>query len=468
MSPQDVQCPQPLRPSSLIHHLDLGSFDRDHRPTKRRQHTRPEPPSKKRCLEQSPSLASQVHSWLSAIPNPNCLEIPRPNTAPPPSTSEASRWPPEDPSRGIRRPKSARPARGAEISTLSFGPSPIEVRMRSPASKPSTTGTGLSTSDSKYRDVIISHNIILDVIGAEIEQDGDIQELLDSHILKSRPESPPLSDEDVAKAVKTAAKLLNRAEGSMGGLTSTKAFPLERPDSIEEGNNIQWSSKPLPTNRVLPYRLAAPKPDRHFGYPSAADWDWTNEEMAVFYHPMALHYTQPARNTCFPFLALELKSEATGGSLHVAENQGVSSGVHMVASLRWILSQAFPTRELAAKDAVAFVGAVSQRTAVFYIVWYSNKKKRYVMSMIKIFSLLEGSHIRPCRDLINNIIDYGSGERLRPIKTALTELYPVPADWDNALQASNATETPAETPTETPPASSIEEETPSSNKRRKK
>lgn len=75
----------------------------------------------------------------------------------------------------------------------------------------------------------------------------------------------------------------------------------------------------------------------------------------------------------FPFVMLEVKSEATGGMLYVAENQAVGSAVHSVESLRWLLAQAFPYEVPAATDAVAFTGAVSLQAAVFLPIRYSEE-----------------------------------------------------------------------------------------------
>ncbi len=257
-------------------------------------------------------------------------------------------------------------------------------------------------------------------------EEEEIQALLDTEILVGR-DSPPLSDEDAKEVVKVAADLLDASEGRVGSLIDTKAFPLKRPSSILEGSYIQWSTDALPTNPKFPYPLSAPKPDRHYGYPLGRHFDWTLEERTVLYHRTAQPYTQPTRDNIFPFLALELKSEATGGTLWVAENQGVGSGVHMVASQRWMLRQAFPS--VTATDAVAFVGAVSPRMGVFYLVWYSDKKDRYVMSKLKTISFMEQSDIQRCRDLMNNIMDYGEGKRLLFIKRALGKLDPVPPHW---------------------------------------
>jgi hypothetical protein len=151
--------------------------------------------------------------------------------------------------------------------------------------------------------------------------------------------------------------------------------------------------------------------------------------MAVVDHRTAQPYTQPTRETLLPFMTFECKSDATGGSLYVAENEAAGSGVHIVASQRWLQRQAFPSKVLAATDAVAFVAAVSPRTAVFYAVWYSEKKGCYVMSKALIISFMEPSHIQRCRDFINNVMDDASGRRVALIREALAQLDPSPPAW---------------------------------------
>ena len=111
---------------------------------------------------------------------------------------------------------------------------------------------------------------------------------------------------------------------------------MKRYGSIEEGRNAQWSSDPLPVNPEYSHRLPAPKPNRCFGYRPGCEFNWTVQEVEAIHH-------QSTMGNVFPFLALELISEATEGVLYAAENEGVGSGVRMVASLRCILNEASPS-----------------------------------------------------------------------------------------------------------------------------
>lgn len=166
----------------------------------------------------------------------------------------------------------------------------------------------------------------------------------------------------MTKGIKKAADLLDNAEGKADDRMDTDAFPLERPSSIAEGRNVHWSTGAPPTNPSYRRQLSEPKLDRHYGYSVGRKFEegWADEEMAVIDHRTP-QPCNPTRDNQFPFLSLEFKSEATGGSLYIAENQGVGSGVRIVACRRWLFQQAFSSQDVAATDTVAFVGAGSPR-----------------------------------------------------------------------------------------------------------
>ena len=166
--------------------------------------------------------------------------------------------------------------------------------------------------------------------------------------------------------------------------------------------------------------------------------------MAVVDHRTAQPYAQPTRENLFPFLMLEIKSEATGGGLYAAENQAVGSGVHSVSSLRWLLEQAFPGDTPKPANAVAFTGAITPRMAVFYVVWFSEKQQHYVVSKFQNICFTEGPEkpdIQQCRNIMNNVLDYGLQVRQAIIRKALSRLDLIPAHWKKSRAASAISET---------------------------
>ena len=123
----------------------------------------------------------------------------------------------------------------------------------------------------------------------------------------------------------------------------------------------------------------------------------------------------------------------------------MGSGVHSVSSLRWLLEEAAPAEAPETTDAVAFTGAVSPRAAVFYIVWYSERKNRYIMSKFSDVSFLNGPKrpdIQNCRNVMKNVLDYGVNVRQVIIRNALADLNPTPPHWKKSRLASSITETP--------------------------
>ncbi len=367
-------------------------------------------------ISRSKSFSSSVRQWLS--------QVPRTRTAPPRlviiETSEPVVTSIVRCSSALGRIQMSQPNR------------------QRPGSTTSTGNARPSTSDPMYRSLIYRNHIILDPSGKEIEE--EIKELLDTQILKER-DSPPLTAAEVFDVVDMAVDLLDSAEGKVSDLLETKPFPMRR-RGIVEGRNVQWSTDALPSNPKYPHQLSAPKPDRHYGYPLGHKSEWTDEEMAVVDHRTAQPYTQPTRENLFPFLMLEIKSEATGGVLYVAENQAVGSGVHSVGSLRWLLAQAFPSEVRPPTDCVSFTGAITPRLAIFYIVWYSERKQMFIMSKIKTISFMDGPErpdIQSCKNIMNNIFDYGLGFRQKLIREALEKLDPVPPGWKKSRAASAIT-----------------------------
>ena len=185
-------------------------------------------------------------------------------------------------------------------------------------------------------------------------------------------------------------------------------------------------------------KLAAPKPDRHVGYPASRKSKFTKEENLVLNHPIALPYTQPALGNTLPFLVIELKAEPTGGTLWHAENQAAGSGAHCVNSMRWLLQQASSVSDdsITSEKALAFSMCISARQAVLYIHFYSPQTKLYWMSFVDCYMPTDPRDVQKCNRHVQNILDYALGDRLTAVKDALGALFPYPENWSNKKRAS--------------------------------
>jgi hypothetical protein len=265
-------------------------------------------------------------------------------------------------------------------------------------------------------------------------------------ILKRR-ESPQLADEAVSKVIDIVEELADSTEGPTAKLLRTDMFPLERP-GVAEGGNSAWSTSALPNNPAYQYDVSAPKPDSYFGYPTNQRSGWSYAQSNVVTHPMARPYSQPARGNTFPFLMVEMKSEAAGGTICVAENQAAGSGSHSVNALLWLLREADTYDSSSLTDTIAFSITMSHREAVFYLHWYSEADRRFYMSFLKAYSSMSAEDIRACNNTVKNIIDHGIGARKTAIGKALEALFPFPQHWKQARPPSTTPSTPATSLTE--------------------
>lgn len=201
-----------------------------------------------------------------------------------------------------------------------------------------TVGSGSGTTRSSrpgpchpgYRGTLFHNNITMDLSGRRVPE--ELRTVARTQILKRR-DSPPLGDDAVSRVIDAAEQLADGTEGPMAELIRTDMFPLERP-GIAEGGKCPWNSAALPHDTERQHGVSTPRPDFYFGYPTNQSSLWSGAQHNVITHAVACPYTQPARGNTFPFLMVEMKSEAAGGTLYVAENQAAGGGSESVNALR--------------------------------------------------------------------------------------------------------------------------------------
>ena len=378
-------------------------------------------PTRKRHRLESPTFLpspSSIGEWLSTIPQTSSPPSTRPRSAPAQFSGREA----------LTTIDNYQPASLAIIQQMSQSQGQSLKR----GSNASSQNLRPSTSHPIYRSLLFNNGIRMDHTGRRMPT--KVREMMDKQILQGRS-SPPLSEERVLQMIKKAEALADSAEGKVSSLITTDMFPVDRSD-VEEGGNTMWSTDALPYNPDYDQPLAAPKPDFHYGYPPGQRSDWTAQENAIADHRVARPYTQPARGNRFPFLALEMKSEATGGTLWHAENQAAGSGSYCVKALQWFLEQASPTEIVSITDCVAFTGAVTHREVIFHVHYYSDEDAYCYMSYLGRFSTTDPGDVQECHDLVKNILEYGLTTRQMKIKNALAQLFPVPDQWKQTRPAS--------------------------------
>ena len=292
-----------------------------------------------------------------------------------------------------------------------------------PESVVSVQSERLNTASPMFRATLKMNLVVMDVLGNKIPQ--EVQEFVDKHIRKERS-SPPLGNDEKARINEQIERGWNKAESMVADILKTSLFPLEAPD-IAEGRDTLWSVKPLPRNPDYPYALPAPKPDRHYGFRTSETSNWTVQELSVADHPQVRPYSQPTRENLFPSRLIELKSEATGGTLYAGEGQTALDGAHRVRSQLWLLDQIDPTATRSCTDAIVFSSVVSQRETVTHVHYYNPEDGNIYMSYIDDFSFRKDP--QGCRNHNKNLSEWLVKVQQPIIRDILRRVHPVMKSW---------------------------------------
>lgn len=157
-------------------------------------------------------------------------------------------------------------------------------------------------------------------------------------------------------------------------------------------------------------------------------------------------YTQPTAENVFPFLLVEIKSEAKKGTIWHAENQAAGGGAHCVNSIRWLLHEAegSSTPEVDPTKTLAFSICLTARQALLYVHSYSPKNQQFLMSFVQSYIPTRPVDIQECNRHVKNISDFALNIRRLEIDNSLDALHPPPDSWPSKKRVhSTASSTPA-------------------------
>ena len=418
MSASNVLAPTPKRPS--LKRSFAEDIDPEH------QEPKLEEPTPKRRREEAP-----VRDWLSNVPAPSpkaLAEISRPQSVP--AKFNNSEVPP-----------AAEDLRGYPNSPLAIdemGDRRDCDRRRDDDScsqrTSRTTATRVKTTSSKYRSVLEGNDVVIDSKGSKISP--VVRQFLDQEILKRRT-SPPLSYEAMDNTMTSMVNWGNSTENAVNSFIHSQMFPAQRP-GVSIGGNSQWPTAALPYDPNYGLHMATPKPDYHVGYTPGIDSGSSKNGRGVIDHPYATAYTKPGTGTALPFLTVELKSEATGGTLYQAENQAAGSGTYSLRAIDWLLEQAKASQASRQTDTIAFSLAGTGRLVVLSVHWYSSEDRIHYMSYVKGFQTSEPRHIQACHSTVKNIVDWAIGTRHDKLKEVLQTLFPLTHQWSEKRTATAA------------------------------
>ena len=291
----------------------------------------------------------------------------------------------------------------------------------------STAGSGerLNTSSPLYRGTLAMNDVITDTFGDMIPP--DVQRLITMHIRKER-KSPKLEEDQKTTIKQTIKDVWDSPEPMVSDIITPPLFPVKHAE-VSEGRDTLWSTTPLPRNPDYAYALPAPKTDRHFGFHPTRKSNWTAQQLSAADNSKVRPYSQPTPANMFPFFLMELKSEATGGTLYGAEGQLATSGAHRVRSLIWTLDLLEPSRKRSSADAIVFSAAVSQRETVAHVHYFNPEDNRFYMSWIDAFTYAKKDGMQECHDYVKNAIEWMVDIQQPMVKDAMDKLHPITRLW---------------------------------------
>lgn len=285
--------------------------------------------------------------------------------------------------------------------------------------------TKIKTTSIRYRSVLEFNNVEIDPTGSKISQ--EVRNLLETDILKKRA-SPPLPQDLHESTGESINKWGSTPKHVLNSFVSSPIFPIHQAGISPEGNTL-WPRAALPSNQDYRFPISTPKPDYHVGYDIGVKSGFSAQQFNVIDHPQAQPYTQPGTGNVLPFLIVELKSEATGGTLYHAENQAAGSGTYSQRAMEWLLDQAKAPQQNRETDTVTFSITGTGRLVILSVHWHSLKDQMYYMSYVKGFLSSEPEQIQACHSTVKNIIEWGLGKRRSKLGDVLQQLFPLTQQW---------------------------------------
>lgn len=195
---------------------------------------------------------------------------------------------------------------------------------------------------------------------------------------------------------------------------------------LENEMNELWSrAKPVTSSPGLK-PLAKLKPDLAFGYSSKEAF---NAEQRRAIRRLQKH-AKPGRRALFPFLVVEFKARADGGTHYTALHQAANAGA---IAMNGCLELARQAPDEVVFDATApgfFSLSIDDHQARVYGHWHSRDEGQDVFNAAEISLHMLGDRqgLEQARDAVRNILDYAVNERLTMISQSLN------AYWKKVLE----------------------------------
>lgn len=191
-----------------------------------------------------------------------------------------------------------------------------------------------------------------------------------------------------------------------------------------------WTkSTPVPLDlNVLkaPLPVPEPKPDKAFAYAKAAFGLSQLANISLLAQgPVGQSFASPHERLRFPYLVIELKSQAKDGTIRVARNQAAGAGAIALNGYLELMSRGPGLDEFDFNQPLFFSVTMDQEFAGVNAQWIGKNldmnQHTFHLEKLKMLTLKYDNSIHVLQCAIKNIHDYASGPHMKPILDALDE-----------------------------------------------
>lgn len=302
-------------------------------------------------------------------------------------------------------------------SGLPSGPSQFSNSM--PRSCTEKTPSPFSVRGSNFRNILGERNVFINNIEPSIELMKRAKEIFID-------ETFPKMDDSLAKNLAIDAKKLEtKSEKELVRKLVTPLIlaitevPVQSLEMSEDKLWVRAINVPLdPDSPAVPITLSRPRPDFVFGYPIKSFNKTRLNTIKLLVAESHENYAMPDEAAIFPFLVVEAKAQAAGGTHFVASNQAAHAGaVAMLGTLE--LARRISAEEDIDLDQPQFFSiSIDYATAHINAHWLCRDTENgafcFHMRHLQTY-LLDADGLKAVNLAVKNILHFGVTKRLANI-----------------------------------------------------
>ena len=305
-------------------------------------------------------------------------------------------------------------------------PSPDDSFERTITSSRRSERTTASVHDSDYRQSLRQRNVYID-------REDPPQELMRrAHRIISRSRASPEADDLAIQELKDRSRRLQEdaeeeivqqlAPGIIPAMNRLPDQRLARNADQSWSNAVPLSLKPSVLTYPLP--LPKPKPDLAFGYSQNA---FTENQLGTIEllvdDQFGRSFAVPDQKLRFPFLDIEFKSQAKGGTHYIATNQAAGAGAIALSGEMELMQRSISSETIDYNEPKFFSITMDHEIARINVHWLKASREganySFHVEGLSQHLLKDADGVRAIIRAIKNILDHGADKRLRTLCTAL-------------------------------------------------